>query len=305
MALFLNTEKITYWLNQIIKSANNELILIVPYIKTSSNIFDSLKDADNRGVEITLIYRENKLNRKEKKKLFSLKHITILHHPNIHCKCYYNGEQLILCSMNLYEYSEINNREMGTLFTKKRIYENKVLLVDSDFPPIFQDAVEEIKEIINGSALEKIKEDKKNNPFEIEIAKNEEELTIEKCKELNNFFLNKKFKPIQINEHYWCPSCKNYFDKIDVTFEGNRFGIEINLPEDVLESIFKNWKADYNAFEFKGFKYYWNYHKSPIYIYKDKRYDWDILENNDKLRMKKFKQGIDLVIKKFRSISNK
>jgi hypothetical protein len=305
MALFLNTQKISHWLNEIISGAEKELILIVPYIKTSNNIFESLQDADDRGVEIILIYRENKLNEKEKIKLFSLKNITILHHPNIHCKCYYNGELLILCSMNLYEYSELNNREMGTLFTKERIYYEKEILVDSDFATIFLDAVEEIKEIINGSTIEKLNDDKKDSPFEIEIAKNEEELTFEKCEELNSFFLNKRFKPVQIKGHYWLPLCKNYFDNIDVTFEGNRFGIEINLPEEDLEIIFNKWKKNYNEYEFKGFKYYWNYHKSFIYVYKDKRFDWDVLEKNDKLRMKKFKQGIDLVIKKYRTISGK
>jgi sugar-specific transcriptional regulator TrmB len=92
MALFLNTQKISHWLNEIISGAEKELILIVPYIKTSNNIFESLQDADDRGVEIILIYRENKLNEKEKIKLFSLKNITILHHPNIHCKSLMSGK---------------------------------------------------------------------------------------------------------------------------------------------------------------------------------------------------------------------
>ncbi|AFU67336.1 hypothetical protein P700755_000297 [Psychroflexus torquis ATCC 700755] len=117
--------------------------------------------------------------------------------------------------------------------------------------------------------------------------------------------MNKRFKPVQIKGHYWLPLCKNYFDNIDVTFEGNRFGIEINLPEEDLEIIFNKWKKSYNEYEFKGFKYYWNYHKSSIYVYKDKRFDWDVLEKNNKLIMKKFKQGIDLLIKKYRNISGK
>ncbi len=132
---------------------------------------------------------------------------------------------------------------MGTLFSKERIYQNKELLVDSDFSNIFLDAVQEIKEIMNGSTIEKIQKEKEGNPFEIEIAKDQEELTIEKCEELNKFFLNKKFKPIQVSDYYWSPFSKNYFDKVDVTFEGNRFGVEINLPEKVLELIFKKWKT--------------------------------------------------------------
>ena len=115
MPLFLNTKKLNYWLPKLISKAEKELVIIVPYIQTSERIFEALKIANSNQVEIILIYRENKLPIKEKEKLLSLNNINLLHHPNIHCKCYYNGEILILSSMNLYDYSEKNNREMGIL----------------------------------------------------------------------------------------------------------------------------------------------------------------------------------------------
>ncbi|WP_372758107.1 phospholipase D family protein [Mariniflexile sp.] len=97
------------------EESKEELILIVPYIQASENVLNALKIADNNGVEITLVYRENKLSDLEKNKLLALKNINLLHHPNVHCKCYYNGDLLIVGSMNLYEYSEKNNREIGML----------------------------------------------------------------------------------------------------------------------------------------------------------------------------------------------
>ena len=50
--------------------------------------------------------------------------------------------------MNLYEYSEKNNREMGILCEKR-------LSAFSDDRNIFKDTLEEIREIINGAELEK------------------------------------------------------------------------------------------------------------------------------------------------------
>lgn len=49
----------------------------------------------------------------EREKLHSLDNLTIMNHPNVHAKCYLNDSSMIVCSMNLYEYSEKNNREMG------------------------------------------------------------------------------------------------------------------------------------------------------------------------------------------------
>jgi phosphatidylserine/phosphatidylglycerophosphate/cardiolipin synthase-like enzyme len=118
MALFLNTNRFNEWLPKLISEAESELVIIVPYIQISNNIFKALNTADANGVEIILIYRENKLSVEEKNKLLLLNNISLLHHPNIHCKCYFNGDLLIIGSMNLYEYSEKNNREMGTLFSR-------------------------------------------------------------------------------------------------------------------------------------------------------------------------------------------
>jgi hypothetical protein len=46
MAIFLNTPKLNYWINRLIKESQKELILIVPYIQTSQNIFNALVKAN-------------------------------------------------------------------------------------------------------------------------------------------------------------------------------------------------------------------------------------------------------------------
>ena len=35
--------------------------------------------------------------------------------PNLHAKCYFNEDRMIITSMNMYEFSEKHNREMGVL----------------------------------------------------------------------------------------------------------------------------------------------------------------------------------------------
>ena len=72
MAKFLNTTLLNQWIPKLIDETERELIIIVPYIKMSEQIFNHLKKANQRGVETTIIYREDKLSVIEKKKLMEL-----------------------------------------------------------------------------------------------------------------------------------------------------------------------------------------------------------------------------------------
>ena len=38
------------------------------------------------------------------------------YHENLHAKCYVNDTKLIITSLNFYEYSMINNKEMGVIY---------------------------------------------------------------------------------------------------------------------------------------------------------------------------------------------
>lgn len=305
MALFLNTPKLSFWINRLIQESKKELILIVPYIKTSAHVFESLKSADRRGVEITIIYREEKLTDQERSKISSIENLNLLHHPNVHCKCYYNGELIIISSMNLYEYSEKNNREMGILLHMNDIDRDGGWFFSSDDKRLFDDAISEIREIINGAHLEKLSPHQKlGEQFTIDIVKTEEEIAYERCKRINKYFLNKIFKPVEVREGSWYSVCHNYFDKVDVSFESNRVSIDINLPDEELSRIFKAWTVSYNEFEFKGFKYYWNYHSSSIYLYQDSKFPWEEIKD-DRIYHRKIKQGIDSIIKRYREVSKK
>lgn len=288
MALFLNTQSISEEISTLIREAEREIIIIVPYIKTSQNIYNELFNANARGVETTIIYRENNLKGSEREKFIALDNLNLMHHPNIHAKCYYNGERLIISSMNMYEYSELNNREMGVLFNR----------FDDD-DNIFENAIEEINAIINGSHIEKESRETADEGFIIDIIKPKLEKVEEYCRFLSKQFIHKKFETIDIGGMrgtFYVPICKNYFDKIDIVFN-DRVEITINFDEKRLKSLFDKISFDKKELEyyFTGYKVYWNYHKQPIYIYRDRKFKyWS--SSSDEETIKLFKNGIDEVI---------
>ena len=63
--------------------------------------------------------------------------MNIFFHRDLHTKCYFNESNLVLTSMNLIEYSEKHNREMGVFIDKK------------SEPEQYNDAVQQVISVIN------------------------------------------------------------------------------------------------------------------------------------------------------------
>ena len=143
MAKFLTTVGNSFYIEQIILNAEKSLTLVTPYLNLSQNLIDRLADADKENIIITIIYGKSDLNIKEKNKIESLKNLELFFCKNLHAKCYHNEKSLIITSMNLYEFSERNNREMGILIEK-----------NSDLK-IFEETLKEIESIKNSSSKEK------------------------------------------------------------------------------------------------------------------------------------------------------
>lgn len=143
MAKFLTTSGTAYFLEQLIVNAPSQLTLVTPYLQLSQNFIDRLQDADQAGIHITIIYGKDQLKSKQWTIINNLKNTEIYFCQNLHAKCYCNDEDLIISSMNLYEYSEKNNREMSILIHKKSDKE------------IYDDAIDEIESIKNASIAEK------------------------------------------------------------------------------------------------------------------------------------------------------
>ena len=119
MAEFLTTNGTSFNLENIILEAKTKLILVSPYLQISKTFFERLKDTSNRNVKIKIIYGKDELNEIEKKQLSELENLELFYFENLHAKIYFNENKMIITSMNMYQFSEKTNREMGVLINRK------------------------------------------------------------------------------------------------------------------------------------------------------------------------------------------
>lgn len=120
MAEFLDTKEIAAGIQNIIQDARAEIILISPFIKGDLQIRERLAvQAGNPRVRITLVYGQRQLRSDEKILFEALDSVAVRFRKVLHAKCYLNEMAAIVTSMNLYNYSEVNNDEMG-IFVSRR-----------------------------------------------------------------------------------------------------------------------------------------------------------------------------------------
>lgn len=119
MAKVISTRGISYHIERLIKEARLSILLVTPYLKIAKPLYDRLVLADARGVEISIVYGKTKLQKQQEEKLKKLSNCRIVYVENLHAKVYLSDRCGIIGSMNLYDYSEINNNELGIYFTRK------------------------------------------------------------------------------------------------------------------------------------------------------------------------------------------
>ncbi len=170
MAKFLNTSGTNFFLEELIKNAKERLILISPYLRLNDRIKELLEDKDRLKIDIRIVYGKSDLHPDEIKWLQKLDYVRLSFCKNLHAKCYLNESECIISSLNLYEFSQVNNNEMGILIRK---YE------DND---VFKEAYEEAQRIIRISDEVRITLDeiKAEPPAPIEEVKSEETTTFSK-----------------------------------------------------------------------------------------------------------------------------
>ena len=119
MAEALDTHALNMAISDIIDNAKTRLIIISPYLSIYSNLRKAIELADQRGVNVIVVYRKVDDNSDVIKWLSSLKHIFIGHSDNLHAKYYGEDRGAAITSMNLYEYSQVNNEELGIFIRNK------------------------------------------------------------------------------------------------------------------------------------------------------------------------------------------
>lgn len=121
MAKFLNTSATNYFLEELIKNAKDKVILISPFLKLNDKIKELLTDKDRLKIDVRIVYGKSELQPEEINWLKELNYIRTSFCKNLHAKCYINEEMGIITSLNLYEFSQVNNNEMGVLIKKAKI----------------------------------------------------------------------------------------------------------------------------------------------------------------------------------------
>lgn len=212
MAEFATTNGISYHIENIITRARKKLVLVSPYLKLSKTFHERLRDAASRGVKIIIVFGKDELKPNESNSLANLKNLSLYYFENLHAKCYFNETDMVITSMNMYEFSEKNNREMGVVISKKQ---------DSN---LFQQAVEETHSIITSSEIIEIGS-KKRSFFQTDTSQGRAQPVrgyCIRCEERIGFDMEKpycyecymiwaQFENPDYEENY-CHSCGEYED---------------------------------------------------------------------------------------------
>lgn len=149
MAKFLNTSATNYYLEEMIKNSRERLILISPFLKLNDRVKELLEDKDRLKIDIRIVYGKSELQPEEISWLKELTYVRTSFCKNLHAKCYMNEESAIITSLNLYEFSQVNNNEMGIFIDR------------NEDPQMYADAYDEAQRIIRISdevriSLEKV-----------------------------------------------------------------------------------------------------------------------------------------------------
>lgn len=149
MAKFLNTSATNYFLEELIKGASERLILISPFLRLNDRVKELLEDKNRLKIDVRIVYGKNELHPEEINWLRELSFVRTSFCKNLHAKCYLNEESCIITSLNLYEFSQVNNNEMGVHLSRSQDGE------------LYREAYEEAQRIIRISdevrmSLEKV-----------------------------------------------------------------------------------------------------------------------------------------------------
>ena len=143
MPKFLNTSATTYYLEELIKNSRERLWLISPYLKLNERIKELLEDKDRLKIDVRIVYGKSELQPAEVNWLKNLHYIRTSYCHNLHATCYISESACIITSLNLYEFSQVNNNEMG-------------VYIERDDGALYQDAYAEAQRIIRISDEVKI-----------------------------------------------------------------------------------------------------------------------------------------------------
>ena len=203
MAKFLNTSATNYYLEEMIKTATDRLILISPFLRLNDRVKELLEDRNRLKIDVRIVYGKSELQPEEVNWLKGLTYIRTSFCKNLHAKCYLNEEFCIITSLNLYEFSQVNNNEMGVLINR------------GDDADLYRDAYEEAQRIIRISdevriSLEVISKESDGESNKVESDDSVEKLTSSKLAQKIGLKTNELLDRLITEQYLEVRDSKNY-----------------------------------------------------------------------------------------------
>ncbi len=225
MAKFLNTSATNYFLEELIKNARDRLILISPFLKLNDRIKELLDDKNRLKIDVRIVYGKSELQPQEMDWLRELTYVRTSFCKNLHAKCYLNEELCIITSLNLYEFSQVNNNEMGILIRRAEDAE------------LYKDAYEEAQRIIRVSeevriSLERVAPNVEDKPDD---GDHSSKLTSSKLAQKLGFKTIEFLEKLVVSGHLEVKDGEYHLTtkgkEIGGEFKGSRFGPYFLWPE--------------------------------------------------------------------------
>ena len=200
MAKFLNTTGLSYRLEELIKNTKDQLILISPYLQFNQRVKNNLENLHIQKIDIRIIYRKNNLGVEDQNWLENQIGIRTSLCKSLHAKCYINESEAIVTSMNLYEFSQQNNEEMGIVVNKNddvELYDDinkevKKLLTISEEIRISVKKIDKKDAEKSEKTISKIIDKKINSNSKLLTTKELSDLTGKSSRKINDWFSDNK-----------------------------------------------------------------------------------------------------------------
>jgi hypothetical protein len=118
VATFLTARGVSWHVSSIISEARAHLFLVSPSVRLSGTLLQSIQTA-GRTVPVSIVYRDPDLTAQLVANVGHIARLTLLHNPNLHAKCYFNEQTMVLTSMDLSGDTGATSWEMGVLVDRE------------------------------------------------------------------------------------------------------------------------------------------------------------------------------------------
>lgn len=146
MAKFLGSSATAFHLEQLIKTARERLVLVNPLLKFSGRTKELLEEKN--GLDVRVVYGKCDLQPDELQWLRSVPFVHTHFCRSLTAKCYVNEELCIVTSLDLLDFGQVTNNEVGVLISRAE---------DAD---LYHDANEEAQRLLRLSDEVRIRVDK-------------------------------------------------------------------------------------------------------------------------------------------------